>query len=101
MTANVRPSELPASENPHSISVDSWVAVFAGARDGYQVPIALKEAGLLKTFVTDFYSPLDRPSVRSAVRLLPSSFGPTWNRRLVPNCPPRLFQPPLCTALKT
>jgi hypothetical protein len=55
MTANGPSSELPATENPHCISVNSWVAVFAGARDGYQVPIALKEAGLLKTLVTDFY----------------------------------------------
>jgi hypothetical protein len=74
MTANGPPSELPATENPHSILVNSWVAVFAGARDGYQVPIALQEAGLLKTLVTDFYSPLDRRFVRNAVRLLPSSF---------------------------
>jgi glycosyltransferase involved in cell wall biosynthesis len=101
MTANVGPSELPASENPHSISVDSWVAVFAGARDGYQVPIALKEAGLLKTFVTDFYSPLDRPSVRSAVRLLPSSFGSTLNRRFSSKLPSRLVQSHPLYALKT
>ena len=32
-----------------------WVVAFAGARDSYQVPIALHEAGLLQTLVTDFY----------------------------------------------
>jgi len=30
---------------------------FAGARDSYQVPLALAEAGLLSRFVTDFYAP--------------------------------------------
>lgn len=37
-----------------------WVVVGPGARDGYQIPIALCEAGLLERFFTDFYSPLDR-----------------------------------------
>ncbi|MFL6436031.1 MAG: glycosyltransferase family 4 protein [Terriglobales bacterium] len=101
MTENVPPSELTATENPHSISVNSWVAVFAGARDGYQVPIALQEAGLLKTFVTDFYSPLDRPSVRNAVRLLPSSFQSRLSRRFSSKLPSIAVQWHPLYALKT
>lgn len=34
-----------------------FVCVFNRARDGYQVPLALAEAGLLHRFVTDFYAP--------------------------------------------
>ena len=37
-----------------------WIVVGAGARDGYQVPIALHDTGLLDRFFTDFYAPLDR-----------------------------------------
>jgi glycosyltransferase involved in cell wall biosynthesis len=36
------------------------VVTFAGSRDGYQVPLALAEADLLDTFVTEFYWPADR-----------------------------------------
>ncbi|HEX4663282.1 MAG TPA: glycosyltransferase family 4 protein [Terriglobales bacterium] len=101
MTANVRLSELAAIENPHSISVNSWVAVFAGARDGYQVPIALEEAGRLNALVTDFYSPLDRPFVRNAVRLLPSSVQSKLSRRFSSNLPSRLVRSRPLYALKT
>lgn len=38
---------------PHS---DQLVCVFNRSRDGYQVPLALQEAGLLAQFVTDFYA---------------------------------------------
>ncbi len=46
-----------------------WVVVGAGARDGYQVPIALHEAGLLEQFFTDFYAPLDRFAIANLVPL--------------------------------
>jgi glycosyltransferase involved in cell wall biosynthesis len=36
------------------------VAVFAGARDHYQLPLALHEAGLLQGLVTDMYWPADK-----------------------------------------
>lgn len=38
----------------------NFVCVINGKRDGYQVPVALHEAGLLARFVTDYYAP-DRP----------------------------------------
>jgi glycosyltransferase involved in cell wall biosynthesis len=48
------------------------VVVLAGARDQYQVPLALAEAGLLQTLVTDSYWPADRKWFsRSAGKLLP------------------------------
>ena len=36
------------------------VVTFAGARDGYQLPLALREADLLEALVTDMYWPRDR-----------------------------------------
>jgi glycosyltransferase involved in cell wall biosynthesis len=102
MLANVpAPSHFPVAERPSSASVNSWVAVFAGARDAYQVPIALQEASLLKTFVTDFYSPLDRPFLRNAVRFLPSSLQSKLSRRFSPNLPSRLVHSFPLYAFKT
>lgn len=49
-----------------------WVVAFAGARDSYQVPIALHQSGLLQTLVTDFYAPLDQPVPAAVADLLPS-----------------------------
>lgn len=36
-----------------------YVSAFNGNRDGYQLPLALQEAGLLDAFVTDFYTASD------------------------------------------
>lgn len=54
-------------------SLPQAVVVLAGARDHYQLPLALQEAGLLHRLVTDMYWPADRGWFsRSAGRLLPS-----------------------------
>jgi glycosyltransferase involved in cell wall biosynthesis len=37
-----------------------WVVVHDAARDNYELPIALAEAGALERFVTDWYTPLDK-----------------------------------------
>lgn len=49
----------------------NWVVVFKGARDAYQVPLALAEAGRLETLFTDWYSPLDRKWFQQALSILP------------------------------
>ena len=50
------------------------VVAFAGARDHYQLPLALSEAGLLQTFVTDTYWPADRRVwARGIGKILPTS----------------------------
>ncbi len=50
------------------------VVAFAGARDHYQLPLALSEAGLLQTFVTDTYWPADRQVfMRSVGKAMPAS----------------------------
>lgn len=61
-----------------------WIVVGAGARDAYQVPIALHEAGLLQRFFTDFYTPLDRIALS---RLIPSAIQKRGQRRFVPELP--------------
>lgn len=49
------------------------VVVMAGARDHYQMPLALHESGFLQALVTDMYWPADRSWFsRSASHLLPS-----------------------------
>jgi glycosyltransferase involved in cell wall biosynthesis len=46
-----------------------FVCAINGARDGYQAPAALHEAGLLQRFVTDYYAPAVPP------RWLPSAMA--------------------------
>src|SRR5436305_14440713 len=49
------------------------VVVMAGARDRYQVPLALADGGLTERLVTDIYWPADRAWFqRTAGALLPS-----------------------------
>ena len=44
------------------------VVTFAGARDQYQLPLALAEAGWLDTFVTDAYFPVDQAWYQATLR---------------------------------
>ena len=50
----------------------SAIVVHRGARDNYQVALALHEAGLLDTLVTDLHWPADEPWVRVAERTIPA-----------------------------
>jgi glycosyltransferase involved in cell wall biosynthesis len=78
------PTPLLSKQETSTKRPSSWVVVFAGARDSYQVPIALQEAGLLEKFVTDFYSPLDKPFALTAFALLPGSMQSKLRRRFHP-----------------
>ena len=50
------------------------VVAFAGARDHYQLPLALNEANLLEAFVTEMYWPADRKVfMRGIGKALPAS----------------------------
>jgi glycosyltransferase involved in cell wall biosynthesis len=76
-----------------------WVVTFAGARDHYEVPLALAEAGLLEALVTDWYSPLDRRAWSLLQRVVPRG-GEYLRRRyreglpstLVETCPSSMVQ---------
>lgn len=54
-----------------------WVVVHDSERDHYELPIALAEVGLLERFVTDWYTPLDKPVWRrfAHTKLAKSLFG--------------------------
>lgn len=52
---------------------DKVVVVHRGARDAYQVSLALAEAGLLQTLVTDLYWPEDVQTARLIRKALPHS----------------------------
>lgn len=58
-----------------------WTVVHKGARDSYQVALALEEAGTLDTLVTDWYSPLDRGWFGAVSRLTPAHMQQSLARR--------------------
>lgn len=61
------------------MEANGFVCAINGSRDGYQVPAALHEAGLLRRFVTDYYAPdqppgwLPRPMAGRRSDLLPKA----------------------------
>ena len=69
MQRKVESVSLPSSSNPYG--GQRWVVVHDAERDHYELPIALAEAGVLEKFVTDWYTPLDRP----LWRVLANSIG--------------------------
>ena len=67
-------------QNPSFSAVASRTAqvppvtvVHSGARDAYQVALALEESGMLATLVTDLFWPADRPWAQYISALLPAS----------------------------
>ena len=49
-----------------------YVVVHAGARDNYQLSIALAKNGLLETLVTDLFWPADRSWAKKLLQRLPA-----------------------------
>ncbi|GJG88440.1 hypothetical protein tb265_36210 [Gemmatimonadetes bacterium T265] len=68
------------------------MTVFNGARDGYQVPLALAEAGRLEALVTDWYSPLDRRGFARALAFAPERVRSALARRRHADLPSRLVR---------
>ncbi len=56
--------------------LSSYVCAFRGARDSYQVPLALAEGGMLDQFITDFYC---APLARIGAAALPGR----WREKLL------------------
>lgn len=73
-----------------SSTIPRFVFVMNRNRDGYEVPLALEEAGLLECFVTDFYAP-ERPAFwlpgflrrRTRAGLPHARVRPSWSSFLV------------------
>ncbi len=63
------------------------VLVQSGARDAYQVALALEQAGLLERLVTDLFWPIDRPWARRLTPLLPRSVAAMLRQRSEPGLP--------------
>lgn len=77
--------------SPITRNASQWV-VAGGARDSYQVPIALCESQLLRWFVTDFYAPFDRFPLRWGSDLLPRSIAHKLKCRYSPDLPSRFVK---------
>ena len=90
MSVNANLDGFAISEELGSASIPSWVVALPGARDRYQVPLALHEAGLLHACVTDVYVPFDQ--FGNAAKLLPNSLASRLRKRFNPDLPSRLVQ---------
>ncbi len=71
MSSNILQPSLSA-DPPSGISARRAVVVHAGARDAYQLALALNEADLLEALVTDLFWTSDRWWAQMLERLLPS-----------------------------
>jgi glycosyltransferase involved in cell wall biosynthesis len=69
-----------------------WVVAHSGARDQYQLPIAIHESGQLHKFVTDWYSPLDYPMLGTLFDRVPRRVRSRMSRRYHHNLPSTFVQ---------
>ena len=76
-------TDTPARRN----TTHKAVVVHAGARDSYQLALALSEAGLLEALVTDLLWPSDRSWARRIVATLPRALRSQLTRRIVAGLP--------------
>lgn len=72
-----------------------------GARDNYQVALALAEARLLQVLVTDLFWPADRPWARALSRVLPTGVRALLQQRSSPSLPSSLVRNTPWAGLKT
>jgi glycosyltransferase involved in cell wall biosynthesis len=63
------------------------VVVHSGARDAYQVSLALSERGMLQSFVTDFFWPSDRQLAAGLSKRLPAKLQSMLRQRSEPRVP--------------
>lgn len=69
-----------------------WVVAHCGARDHYQLPIAMRESGQLHRFVTDWYSSMDNPMLSTLLECVPQRVLSTISRRCHPDLPSRFVK---------
>ena len=75
------------SATPDVIVQARMVVVQSGARDAYQVGLALAEAGLLEALVTDLFWPADRPWAQRLAHHLPAGLQAMLRQRSEPRVP--------------
>lgn len=88
-------SRLPAPDAA-SLASPRIVVVQSGARDAYQVALALAEAGMLEALVTDLFWPADRTWAQSLFGRLPPSLRAMLSQRSEVRLPSSHVQ--LCAA---
>jgi glycosyltransferase involved in cell wall biosynthesis len=71
----------------HAVSPGRAVVVHGGARDSYQVALALSEAGLLEALVTDLFWPADRRWANQLIKKLSPKLRELVLRRSAPGLP--------------
>ena len=88
-TAVLETSDSIANEpgRPVVRPLSKAVVVHGGARDSYQLALALTEAGLLESLVTDLFWPSDRGWARKVARGLPSGLRELLGRRSAAGLP--------------
>lgn len=59
---------MPLQDSPSSTVVPRAVTFFVGARDHYQLPLALAERDWLEAFITELYWPLEKRPLGDLVR---------------------------------
>ncbi len=77
------------------------VVVHSGARDAYQLALALSEAGLLDRLITDLFWPVDRRRVLLLTNVLPMRLQNLLWSRAEPHLPSRLVRSFRFTGLAT
>ncbi len=93
-------SLIDAHTSP-SVSSRHVVVVHAGARDAYQLALALSEAGLLDALVTDLFWTSDRLWARLLERLLPSKIVRMLHQRSATGLPATKVRMAVLTGLRT
>ncbi len=81
---------------PHEVSGTrsaKVVLVHSGARDAYQVSLALFERGMLESFVTDLFWPSDKRRAASFSRRLPAKLQSLLRQRSEPRVPSSSVSP--------
>jgi glycosyltransferase involved in cell wall biosynthesis len=81
-------------DDPSGCSLEQdrrWVVVHDAARDNYELPLALAEAGALERFVTDWYTPLAKPLWRRVATTKVAKSAFRMSKRFRPELPSHLI----------
>jgi glycosyltransferase involved in cell wall biosynthesis len=87
MTPTLLSRPAAPSGNANACITPRMVVVQSGARDAYQVALALAEAGLLERLVTDLFWPADRAWARTLAGHLPRGLQAMARQRSEPGLP--------------
>ena len=87
LSPSTRPDTLQAMASRPPQGLPRLVLVQSGARDAYQVALALENAGMLEALVTDLFWPADRAWARWIAQRLPARMQHLLRQRSEPQLP--------------